>query len=316
MTKVSVVVPTYNRTEKLKRALESVITQNFKDIELIVVDDNPSEVYRQKTKKTVEQVAEKTDFSVERMINDGSQGVSSARNLGVKKASGEYIAFLDDDDEWKQEKITKQLDIIQAGGVNAVYTASEIYDGQINDVIRKTQNLNLNSILERDRIGSPSKVMIEKRCLEKVEGFDEDIPSGEDWDLWIRLINNGCKFGYIDEPLTRYHQANDSKSSQKEIATEGREKITEKHSKLLENAGSKVKARHHLNRAKKQYQLRDDTGTKKHLSKSLKNNKLDLEAYALLLIYIIRRFTGKDIMFIGIKLKSRVRNRVVVFRSK
>jgi glycosyltransferase involved in cell wall biosynthesis len=309
MMDVSAVVPTYEREDKLKRALESISDQTYTDIELIVVDDNPSQEYRDKVENAVQEISEETDFPVRRILNDDGQGVSSARNLGIRKAEGRYIAFLDDDDEWKPEKIEKQAEKIkEEEGVKAVYTASEMYDeGEVKDIVRKTPGLDLDSLLERDRIGSPSKVMIEKEWLEKIGGFDEDIPSAEDWDLWIRLMKQGCNFAYIDEPLTRYHQSDDSKSSQFEIATEGREKITEKHSRLLEEASSKVRARHHINRAKKQYTLRDNKGTRKHLSKTLRNNPLEPEAYALTIIYLTKKLTGLDLIPLAAKIKGKIK---------
>lgn len=305
MTKVSAVVPTYERVDKLERSLGSIINQTYNDLELLVVDDNTSEEYRDKVEKIVKETSKKADFHIERIINEGNQGVSSARNLGIENATAEYIAFLDDDDEWKPKKIEKQVQKIQEEGINAVYTASEMYDGEVKDIVRKTPGLDLEALLERDRIGSPSKVMIEKEWLERVGGFDEEIPSGEDWDLWIRLLEVGCNFGYVDTPLARYHRDNESKSNKFDVATEGREKVTEKHSKLLEEAGKKVRARHHLNRAKKQYTLGDRKGTKKHLTKTLKNNLLEFEAYVLAAIYLTRRLTGVDIIPVAVKIKSR-----------
>lgn len=304
MSEVSIIVPTYQREEKLERALESINSQTYRDFQIIVVDDNPSEKFREKVEEIVENL--ETD-NITRLVNGENQGVSSARNLGIEKAEGEIVAFLDDDDEWKPEKIEKQVEKIKQEGINAVYTASEMYDEGVKDIVRKTPGLDLNAMLERDRIGSPSKVMIEKEFLEKVGGFDEDIPSAEDWDLWIRLMKRGCNFAYIDEPLTRYHLDDDSKSSQKDIATEGREKITEKHSKLLNEAGTRVKARHHLNRAKKQYQLGDNNGTQRHLKKTLRNNPLEPEAYALVTIYLIRTITGLDLIPIAAKIKGKLK---------
>ncbi|QGA81060.1 glycosyltransferase family 2 protein [Candidatus Nanohalobium constans] len=302
MIKFSVIVPTYKRDEKLERALESIISQTYTDFELIVVDDNPEQEDKEKVKEIVESLDK--DIDLERHINDNAQGVSSARNLGIQNASGKYIAFLDDDDEWKPEKLEKEAEDFKQNNYDAVYSAIEAYrDGEVQDIVRKEEKLGLEQILERDKIGSPSKVSVKKEVLEEINGFDEDIPSGEDWDLWIRLIENEAEFGYINEPLVRYHQSDDSKSSQVDVATEGREKITEKHSDLLEKAGSKVKARHHLNRAKKQYTLRDNRGTEKHLSKTIRNNSLELEAYALFVLYLFRRLTGKDLINIAVKVK-------------
>lgn len=302
----SVIVPTYKRTDKLERALESIASQSYSDFELIVVDDNPEQEFREKVEEIVEDL--ESGFEVKLVVNDDGQGVSSARNLGIENASSDYIAFLDDDDEWKPEKLEKEAEAFQQNNYDAVYSAIEMYrDGEVQDIVRKEEKLGIEQILERDKIGSPSKVSVKKEALEEVNCFDEDIPSGEDWDLWIRLIENEAEFGYINEPLVRYHQSDDSKSSQVDVATEGREKITEKHSELLEKAGSKVKARHHLNRAKKQYTLRDNRGTEKHLSKTLQNNIIEPEAYPIVALYTIRRITGLDMMDAAVKAKRILR---------
>lgn len=306
MTEFSVIVPTYKRTEELKKALRSIAAQTYDDLELIVVDDNPDQQRREKVKEIIEDFDK--DIEVKRRVNDESQGVSSARNLGIENALGKYIAFLDDDDEWKKEKLEKEAEILSQNEYDAVCSTIEMYkDGEVQDIVRKQGEIGLEEILLEDKIGSPSKVTVKKEILEEVGGFDQDIPSGEDWDLWIRLIEHGVKFGYIDEPLVRYHQGNDSKSSQMEIATEGREKITEKHSQLLEEAGGKVKAKHHLNRAKKQYSLGDNKGTKKHISKTLQNNPLEPEAYALIALYSFRRTTGLDMIDTAVKAKRKLK---------
>ena len=304
MTQFSVIVPTYERDEKLERALESIASQTCQDFELIVVDDNTRKEKRQEVKKIVENTE---DIEAKYLVNNERQGVSSARNLGIDNASGRYIAFLDDDDEWKTGKLERELEKFEEGSYDVVYSAIEMYNEEVQDVVRREERLSLERELERDRIGSPSRVSVKKEILEAINGFDENIPSGEDWDIWIRLMKEGCNFGYIDEPLTRYHQDDDSKSNQKDVATEGREKITEKHSQLLEEAGRKVKARHHLNRAKKQHQLGDDSGTRKHLTKTLKNNPLELEAYALTAIYLIRRSTGLDLIPIAAEIKGKLK---------
>jgi len=301
----SVIVPTYQRTEELERALQSIKNQTFDGFELIVVDDNPEQEYREKVEEIVEGLRKEADFPIKLLVNDDKQGVSSARNLGIENTKGEYIAFLDDDDQWKPEKLEKEAEALEENSYDAVYSAIEMYnEGEVKKIVRKSGDVGLVEILERDRIGSPSKVTVKKEWLEKVDGFDEEIPSGEDWDLWIRLIKEGCNFGYIDEPLVRYQQENDSKSSQMDVATEGREKITEKYSDLLEEAGNKVKARHHLNRAKKQYTLEDNVVTKRHLSKTLKANPLEFEAYILALLFTFRKFTGVELIDLAVKIKG------------
>jgi len=120
---VSVIIPTYNRDELLRRAMESVLNQTFDDFELIVVDGAKSD----ETKGLVKSFGDKRL----RYVPQKGKGIANARNIGIKKARGEFIAFLDDDDIWKPEKLERQIqgfkELPESYGV--IYTAFiRIYD--------------------------------------------------------------------------------------------------------------------------------------------------------------------------------------------
>ena len=102
--KVSVIIPTYNRSSVLSRAIDSVLRQSDRDFELIVVDDGSTD----NTKNLIEQYSDQITY-----IYQDNEGVSAARNLGLKHATGEWVAFLDSDDEWKKKKLEKQIAFIE-----------------------------------------------------------------------------------------------------------------------------------------------------------------------------------------------------------
>ena len=127
---ISVIITTYKRTPDIVlRAVSSVVAQTFGDWELIIVDDSPETwEIRPQIRLAVEKIANE-DLRIKYIPHDKNSGACAARNTGIMHAKGEYIAFLDDDDEWVPEKLEKQLDILQKSGDNValVYCGSVYY---------------------------------------------------------------------------------------------------------------------------------------------------------------------------------------------
>ena len=119
---VSVVIPTYKRSDTLSRAIESALNQTYQKIEVIIVDDNEKGSLES---KKVQEVLQKYNNRVMYINPEKHINGAVARNYGIKKANGDYIAFLDDDDEWKEDKIKKQLDYLKEKDVDGV---SCLYD--------------------------------------------------------------------------------------------------------------------------------------------------------------------------------------------
>src|SRR5258705_10332336 len=107
MPKVSVIIPTYNRAECLRSAITNVLNQTFQDFEIVVVDDSSQD-------HTREVVNSLDDKRIKYIRHERNKGVAAARNTGVSNAKGDYIAFLDDDDEWFPEKLKKQCAVLEA----------------------------------------------------------------------------------------------------------------------------------------------------------------------------------------------------------
>lgn len=198
---VSVVIPTHNRVDLLPRAITSALNQTYNDIEVIVVSDGSTD---------------NTDAFMQKYDNDGrvryinyspAKGGNYARNTGIDAAKGEYVAFLDDDDEWLPTKIERQVALMEADNeVGLVYTGINcIY---VNESIcysfKPTLRGNLSKkILFRNYIGSTSSVMLRQSLCRSCR-FDENLQALQDFDLWIKVMQ-GCKADVVSEPMVNYY---------------------------------------------------------------------------------------------------------------
>lgn len=198
--KVSVIVPTKNRAHYVSSAIQSVLDQTFRDFEIIVVDgasiDNTREVISKFDDERIRYIREKKD-----------RGVSASRNIGIKHSRGKFIAFLDDDDLWMSSKLEKQLNLINKNlDIGAVSTGAWIINKSskiIGSGIPSPRGNIFPKILKKNCVGNCSMVLVRKECFEKVGLFDENLPAGEDFDLWIRLAKH-YQFDYVNEPLILY----------------------------------------------------------------------------------------------------------------
>lgn len=200
--KVSVVIPTHKRADSILNAINSVLNQTYQNIEIIVVSDGRDYL----TDKAVENFVE--SGQIKYLSYEDSKGANYARNQGIKASSGEAVAFLDDDDEWNERKIEKQVNVFQNDkSIGLVYTGNfNIYnDLKIKYSYIPTKQGDLSSnIFEKNYIGSTSSVMVRKDLLIKVEGFDEKLPAIQDYDLWIRICQI-ANVGVVSEPLLYYY---------------------------------------------------------------------------------------------------------------
>jgi glycosyltransferase involved in cell wall biosynthesis len=199
---VSIIIPTYNRAELLPRAIDSVLAQTYQDFDIVVVDDGSTDG----TRSVVEAYE---DARVRYVRLPKRRGVSAARNAGMAASGGEWIGFLDSDDEWLPEKLERQLaladvdpslDIIQgwhirdANGVRSVWRLPDPGDKEGFDLV-----------LYGWRECCVMALVARRSALEAVGGFDEAIPHGEDWDLQYRLDQAGFRYGVLNEPLLIYY---------------------------------------------------------------------------------------------------------------
>jgi len=193
--RVSVVLPTYNRGWILEQAVESVLSQDYANLELIVVDDGSTD----DTPQLLSAFGDRL-----RIIRQENQGVSAARNAGIRAATGELIALLDSDDTWLPGKVTAQVSFFRANPAALICQTEEIW---IRNGMRvnpgKRHRKEAGMIFERSLalcLVSPSAVMIRKSLLDEVGLFDESLPACEDYDLWLRVAWKH-PIHLIDRPL-------------------------------------------------------------------------------------------------------------------
>ena len=183
---ISVVIPTHNRVDLLPRAIRSVQNQTYKDIEIIVVSDGSTDG----TDNLMEELSKKDPRIKYISYHPGHNG-NYARNQGIMAAHGEYVAFLDDDDEWLPSKLEEQLKIMESDPeIGLVYTGTHsvyVDDGIEYDSYPIYQGDMSKQILYSNYIGSTTTVMLRRQIFEKSGLFDEELPAIQDYDLWIRV---------------------------------------------------------------------------------------------------------------------------------
>ncbi len=199
MPLVSVIIPTFNRVDVLPRSIHSVLKQTFQDIELIVVDDGS-------TDSTDDLIA---GFSGSiRYLRQDHKGVSAARNKGIIASDGQLIAFLDSDDEWRQDKLEKQLKLYNPVDDYFICHSDELwlqYGKVVNQkgIHKKQGGRFFQRALQRCLI-SPSAVLISRLLLDKIGLFNEDLPAAEDYDLWLR-VTAFHSVEFVRDPLVIKH---------------------------------------------------------------------------------------------------------------
>lgn len=196
MPAVSVILTTCNRGSVLPEAIESILAQDFRDFELLVVDDGSTDDTAKRIKPCRSRLT---------VINHTTtRGVSAARNTGIVRSCGKLICFLDSDDLWKKKKLSSQIDFLR------IHTDYKIcYTGEtwLRNGIWLNQKLkhqkfsgNIFEKLLPLCLISPSSIMVSRKILDQTGYFDESFPACEDYDLWLRI---GCRFaiGYLKERL-------------------------------------------------------------------------------------------------------------------
>lgn len=203
---ISIIIPTYKRApDMIKRSVQSVLNQTYENIEVIIVDDSPADfAYRDQVEEYIESL---NDRKILYVRHEKNMGANVARNTGIKHSNGEYCAFLDDDDEWFPTKLEKQIQKFNDKDVGLVYCkAVEINEktGEKRNIINEMHSgYQFKRLLKQNFIGSNSYVLISKDALETVGYYDENLPSHQDYDLFLR-ISKKYKIDNVPEELVKY----------------------------------------------------------------------------------------------------------------
>ncbi|MBE0454281.1 MAG: glycosyltransferase [Roseovarius sp.] len=215
---VSIILPTYNRAHTLLRAVNSVLNQNYREIELIVVDDAS-------TDGSAALLAEIRDPRVRVIYHENNKGLGAARNTGVFAATGDLIAFQDSDDEWLDGKLEKQVTAFRNASLDCVcvYCIKIVYGRNADRIAGDRQVVcvpgpefgkvsgDLRKILWRTNLVSTQTILCTREVARKVGGFDNRLRNSVDWDFVLRLAEQGT-FEFVNLPLVNTYIQNDSVS--------------------------------------------------------------------------------------------------------
>ena len=208
--KISVIIPTYNRAHCVTNAIDSVLSQTYQDYEILVVDDGSTD----RTREVLDSYIR--DQKIVYLYQD-NRGVSAARNAGIRKASGQWIACLDSDDRWMPDKLKRQVSVITESAIEVGCVVCNIqYDRPIGKRTSSFENAifnprhsrgichNIRSILLTRFLMFNQCALIKKQYVDEIGGFDERLEILEDYDLALKL-SFLCRWGYDSEPLVLYH---------------------------------------------------------------------------------------------------------------
>jgi len=282
--KVSVIIPVHNRPRLVQRAIKSAINQNYGNLQIIVVDDaSTDETYKR---------AKSFDYKMLECYKlKYNQGASAARNKGIKEAEGKYIAFLDSDDRWNQNKTKEQVCALEKGWdeTGLVYTGMKhvIDDSQIRYVHSKKNGYLTRNLLTHNSVGSCSAVMVRASVYDKVSGFDRNLPARQDIDMWLR-ISLQYPIDFVDTYDTVVHK----QKERNRISNQNRDRCLaflryyRKHKKLIEVYNKRGE---YLRRVAHVMSKMGDKrrSANRFLCASLEENKIQPKAYALLILNVL-----------------------------
>lgn len=225
---VSVVITTHNRSESLRRAVASIKEQSVLPADIIVVDDYSDEQHVLANKSTCRD-------GVKYILLESNKGAQYARNIGVYESKGEIICFLDDDDVFSDNKVSKISEIFEKEpGIGAVSNAFSVFkDGSECQSIVNSEIKKVDHILKENLLGGCSVMSIRREEFDRQEGFCLDFKSCQDWDMWIRLFLNS-KIRVIPDVLTKYNVGHKGRITKNhESVYLGRRKIFFKYRKIM-----------------------------------------------------------------------------------
>ena len=221
------ILPTYNRAALIGRAIQSVLGQTYSDFELIIVDDGS-------TDNTAALVESFTDPRITYIAQPTNRGAAAARNVAIRSAKAPVIAFQDSDDEWRPDKLARQMALFDTldQAVGVLYCAFWRITGDrkvyIPSPAVKTRSGDIHAELLKGNFITGQTSLVRRKCFDVSGLFDETLTSRHDWDLWIR-ISGDWRFEFMDEPLVTVYETPDSISVTQDVTLTGYKPIVQKH---------------------------------------------------------------------------------------
>lgn len=214
---ISVIIPTFNSARFLSKAIKSALEQSYQNIEILVVDDGSTDETERIVKKW-----QKKDKRIRYLKHKKQKGLSAARNTGIGASKGKFIAFLDADDIWMEDKLEKQIKKIKKGA-DLVYSDAILIDEEGKKkkktlweeikVMPRAGKDCLKFLFQKNFIVPASSLILKKEIFKKIGGFDERLRSVEDYDFCLRIVAQGCKISYLNSPTLFYRRSSQQMSS-------------------------------------------------------------------------------------------------------
>lgn len=273
---VSAIITTHNRKQLFIKALNSVINQTYKNIEILVVDDGSED--------GTKEYMESNEFSNVKYLyipKEKSKGGNYARNIGIKESKGSYIAFLDDDDEWNKEKIKKQVKYLEDNPEIGIVTCAREYEYNF----KKKKKQKIEDIVEgnlKEKIFTmmpytTSSIMLKRNILFEIGLFDENLKCWQDYELLIRICQK-TNVGVVKDYLLLYRVITSDKkriTNNFNIFEESVKIIENKHKDLIMKLPENIKKKHYAliakDGAKRAERINQKEITRKYLQIALKN---------------------------------------------
>jgi len=253
---VSIIVPVFNRRSAIREALESILKQTYEHWEALVVDDGSTDG----TARVVEEYS-RADSRVRLLRHGQRKGAQAARNTGIRDAQGEWIAFLDSDDQWLLDSLKLRLRLAVERGLHVVHSDCYVLKPGSAEVQRfgvpPIQGQVYRELLQRPGPVFPA-MLVSRKALESIADFDEQLVAYQEWDTAIRLAKHYC-YGFVEEPTFVYDcRGTDTISKDALRNALGYERVFHKHARaILRHAGPRALARHYQSAAS-WYQLAGD----------------------------------------------------------
>lgn len=197
MARISVIIPVYNGEKTIKETIESVLNQTFKDFELIVINDGSQDA-------TLKIISSIEDDRL-KVFSYPNAGASASRNKGFYQSVGEFVAFLDADDLWTEDKLEAQFNALEANPQAAIAYSWSDYINESGKFLRPGGQISISgniykNLLLVDLLENGSNPLIRREAIVAVKGFDESLPAGQDWDLYLRLA---ARYHFVAVPASQ-----------------------------------------------------------------------------------------------------------------
>jgi len=191
---ISVIIPVYNGEKTIRKTINSVLNQTYQNLEIIVINDGSLDL-------TLNVVYSIKDSRL-KVFSYENSGVSTSRNRGIERASGQFISFLDADDIWTPEKLEQQLKALQANPQVSVACSWVDYIDENGDFFRHGNHITMNGnvyeqMLIQNILENGSNPLIRRQALINVGKFDQSLKFAEDWDMWLRLAS---RYDFVTVP--------------------------------------------------------------------------------------------------------------------